>query len=314
MDQREHLVRVFPFFFLTATMKKALNIDEQIALLKSRGMTIADEAKAAEVLLDIGYYRLGFYWYPFEVHPQQGKPRHHQFLHGTTFDDAVRLYYFDRDLRNIVVNVTGRIEVNFRTALIYHGSIAYRNDPTWFATPSVVGDDFLSKIDSIYGDIRRNDVIMRHHKRYPSDKYAPAWKTLEFLAQGQANILFNSLKDDALKETIVARYGLRPGIFSRYINVVRIVRNRCAHGHYLYNFHPAQSIPNSSFLHLDGHNNDVVGCLMVVDRLLGCVSASRSLEFRSQVQALVKNPKNATILPHTSHLLAVVKGRQDGGV
>ena len=42
-------------------MKKALNIDQQIAKLKSHGMEFDNEEKAKEILLDIGYYRLGFY-------------------------------------------------------------------------------------------------------------------------------------------------------------------------------------------------------------------------------------------------------------
>ena len=46
--------------------KEAINIDEQISLLRQRGMIIDNEDKAKEVLLDVGYYRLGFYWFPFE--------------------------------------------------------------------------------------------------------------------------------------------------------------------------------------------------------------------------------------------------------
>ena len=47
-------------------IKSATSIDMQIELLKERGMTFGDEKKAKENLLDIGYYRLGFYWFPFE--------------------------------------------------------------------------------------------------------------------------------------------------------------------------------------------------------------------------------------------------------
>lgn len=43
------------------SMKKAYTIDQQIARLKSNGMTFDDEEKAKEILLDVGYYRLGFY-------------------------------------------------------------------------------------------------------------------------------------------------------------------------------------------------------------------------------------------------------------
>lgn len=39
-------------------MKSATTIDEQLKLLKSRGLIIKDENKVREILLDIGYYRL----------------------------------------------------------------------------------------------------------------------------------------------------------------------------------------------------------------------------------------------------------------
>lgn len=44
----------------------AITLEKQIELLRSRGMIINDVEKAKEVLLDVGYYRLGFYWFPFE--------------------------------------------------------------------------------------------------------------------------------------------------------------------------------------------------------------------------------------------------------
>lgn len=46
--------------------KTATTIQEQIETLRERGMSIDDEGKAIENLSDIGYYRLGFYWFPFE--------------------------------------------------------------------------------------------------------------------------------------------------------------------------------------------------------------------------------------------------------
>ena len=48
-------------------MKKAYTIDQQIARLKSNGMVFDDEEKAKEILLDVGYYRLGFYSFPYEI-------------------------------------------------------------------------------------------------------------------------------------------------------------------------------------------------------------------------------------------------------
>ncbi len=43
-------------------------IDEQIELLRYRGMTIADDEVARHALETLGYYRLSGYWYSFREH------------------------------------------------------------------------------------------------------------------------------------------------------------------------------------------------------------------------------------------------------
>ncbi|WP_188347421.1 hypothetical protein [Sphingobacterium cavernae] len=46
---------------------QATNIDEQIKILRDeRNMIIEDVDKCKEILSDIGYYRLGFYWFHYE--------------------------------------------------------------------------------------------------------------------------------------------------------------------------------------------------------------------------------------------------------
>jgi abortive infection bacteriophage resistance protein len=44
--------------------KPFLTLDQQIALLLSRGLTIPDVNFAKDCLKNIGYYRLSGYWYP----------------------------------------------------------------------------------------------------------------------------------------------------------------------------------------------------------------------------------------------------------
>ena len=56
-----------------------------------------DEKKVKDVLLDIGYYRLGFYWHPFSI------DKEHNLVPDTKFSDVVALYYLDVDLRNILM-------------------------------------------------------------------------------------------------------------------------------------------------------------------------------------------------------------------
>jgi abortive infection bacteriophage resistance protein len=75
-------------------IKRASTVEQQIQLLLKRGMVFDFEIeKIKEILLDIGYYRLGFYWNPFEMDDK------HYFAQGTKFSDVVKLYYLDVDLK-----------------------------------------------------------------------------------------------------------------------------------------------------------------------------------------------------------------------
>ena len=82
----------------------ATTVEQQIQILKDRGLNLdLGDEKVKEVLLDIGYYRLGFYWNPFE------KDALHNFKEGTTFTNVLQLYYLDVDLKNILNKAINRI-------------------------------------------------------------------------------------------------------------------------------------------------------------------------------------------------------------
>ena len=66
-------------------MKKAFNIEEQITRLKQYGVVFDNEDKAKEILLDVGYYRMGFYSFPFEKSYPALENRTHDVKEGTTF-------------------------------------------------------------------------------------------------------------------------------------------------------------------------------------------------------------------------------------
>ena len=172
--------------------KTAIDVLEQIKLLESRGMVIKDKEKAQEVLLDAGYYRLGFYWFPFETTYPNKINRNHQFREGTNFDYIVKLYYFDFNLRSILMKYLNRIEIHFRTFLIYKVSMCYRTSPTWFADPAVVTAAYVRKFDQeVYTNrFKSTPIIQQHHKTHINDKYAPAWKTLEYMTLGGSNPSF----------------------------------------------------------------------------------------------------------------------------
>lgn len=177
--------------------KSATTIDQQLDLLKSRGLAVNDENKAREILLDVGYYRLGFYLFPFEKSYPELRNRTHEYIKDASFEDAVNLYYFDFDLRLLLMRYLNRIEIAFRTSLIYNLSNKYNPNPVWFVSPGVVNRPYAHEFEhKVYtSDFKRNPIIHRHHLNNPNDRFAPAWKTLEFMTFGAVMKLYEQLKD-----------------------------------------------------------------------------------------------------------------------
>lgn len=92
--------------------KAPLSFDEQLSLMKKRGLTVDNEEKAISYLKSISYYRLSAYFLPYQAEKDK-------FNKGITFKQIIRTYTFDRELRLIIFDCIERIEVAIRTQLIY---------------------------------------------------------------------------------------------------------------------------------------------------------------------------------------------------
>lgn len=269
----------------------AKTVDEQISLLQSRGMIIDNIEKAKEVLLDVGYYRLGFYWFPFEKSFPQKHHRVHKFKEKTDFDDAVKLYYFDFNLRNILLKPLSRIEIAFRTKVIYYVSNYYRESPTWFVDPTIVSKFQANTFErKVYKQIlETTPVIALHHKHHINDKFAPAWKTLEFMTFGKVLHLFNSIKDENIKLQVANGFGVKKLVtFVNYLNLVKDLRNTCAHGNVLYDFTPEKSIRKGpAMMKGIGNNQNLNGALRVVLFFMKEISENRYNELVAEIDDLI---------------------------
>lgn len=262
----------------------ATTVDEQIAILRNRHMIIDNVPKAKEILLDIGYYRLGFYWNCFECDDK------HTLIEGTKFEDVVSLYYLDVDLRELLLKYIYRIEVHFRTQIVYHVSNEHKESPTWFVDPNVVTSDYIADFDKFYTDKfkKNNRPIFKHHQKYINDKYAPAWKTIEFVTFGANLRLFNALKDTSIKQTIAASYNLRSlNVFTNFLSATIYVRNMCSHGGVLYDLAQPKSIkniPGGKLGFMKSHSLDA--SIKVIRYLLAQISSNREAELKNKIDEL----------------------------
>ncbi|WP_040713309.1 Abi family protein [Nocardia takedensis] len=121
---------------MSTPLKPFLSIDDQVALLAVRGMTIEPTDEAKRWLSAVGYYRLSGYSYPFRAKdPTTPAKRLDTFVLGTSFREVVALYEFDRHLKTLILSGLERVEVALRSqtghTLGGHDPLSY-NDATLF--------------------------------------------------------------------------------------------------------------------------------------------------------------------------------------
>ena len=252
-------------------------------------MVFDDEEKAKEILLDVGYYRLGFYSFPYEITFPSLEHRNHKLKPGTTFKSVYDLYEFDTKLRRLLLNALDRIEVNLRTKLIYHISLRYIDDPCWFVNRKYMTLKFINNFEEqVYAAMRKNPVIQHHHANH-SGIFAPAWKTVEFMTIGNIITLFDSLKESDAKDLVAKTYGCSKGVFFNYIETIRVLRNKCAHGSCIYRMDFPKGIKRLPANISPDCRHNVKGGIDVVRYMLGCISQARKIELEKEIHNLVSS-------------------------
>ena len=88
--------------------------EELISLLRDRGLIIKNENEALKAIHTIGYYRMSAYLHPLLCIPK----KEHKFKVGTTFEQAMSIYTFDRCLRLLIFDQIERIEIAMRSTIV----------------------------------------------------------------------------------------------------------------------------------------------------------------------------------------------------
>lgn len=222
-----------------AFTKPALSISEQIELLLSRGLIIVDREQAKHALTYIGYYRLSGYMLPFQH--QMLEPPLHQFKQGTTFEDILNLYSFDRKLRLLVMDAIERIEVAVRSVMTNHLSTLY--GPHWFMNKDLFqpGFNHTLLLDTLKKDLKHDSMsltqalpIKHYYKKYNHPEFPPSWMVFESVSFGMVSTTYAYLHMKEQKE-IASAFSLHSSLLKSWLQSIAYLRNLCAHHARLWN-------------------------------------------------------------------------------
>ena len=207
-------------------------------MLKERGLIIKDERQALEQLQIISYFRLASY-----LRPMEQDKENHTFKPYSTFENALNLYYFDKELRALIFTAIQSIEIALRTKIIHHVSLKY--GAFWFMDIRLSSNQqmFAENLNHIQQELQRSkeDFILEHFAKYTSPEFPPVWKTLEIVSLGTLSKLYYNMSDKAIKKQIAHDLDVPQHLYlESWIKATTLLRNCIAHHARIWN----RSFPN----------------------------------------------------------------------
>lgn len=218
--------------------KPSKTYQEQVQLLKSRNLIIADEDQAIEFLKRVNYYRLSAYFIPFQ-YPKNSVQKD-IFKSNTVFEDIVKLYCFDCELKELLFVYLGKLECSLRAKISYHHSYQYqpfgylnRNN---FKNINSKSKNYKTLFDEVQGKIKQeacrasDEPYVKHIKTTYKTQNLPIWAMVETISFGTLSKLFKILHTQE-KKKIMDEYnvGVDTTVFENWVEQLSILRNRVAH-------------------------------------------------------------------------------------
>ena len=229
-------------------VKEFKTIDQQIDILKKKGLIIDDLNKAEDILLKENYFFLNGYRHLF-----MNSPTDRTFVSGATFDELYSLFLFDRYSRNILFKNLLIIENRLKSVISYQLSKKYGYREKDYLNIKNFNRDPEKKrrvkdvIDKMKRQIRintsRHNATMHYLRNYG---YIPLWILVKVLSFGMVCELFSILKDEDKLE-ISSVFGITVEYLESFLPILSNYRNLCAHEDIVFDNKTEREIPDTEY-------------------------------------------------------------------
>jgi len=226
-------------------------LDEQIQILKTKGLVITDLEKTKNILLRENYFFISGYRHLF-----MKSSKDNVFIPGTTFEELYAMFVFDRRIRNIFFKNLLIIENNIKSLISYELSKKYGFKESDYLNPKNFSKDpikvrqvrdVLSKVKrQIRINGKQHSATMHYITNYG---YIPLWILVKVLSFGIVGELYDIL-DDADQIDIAHVYNVDVETLVIYLSILSNYRNLCAHEDILYDYRTQKVIPDTRYHYL----------------------------------------------------------------
>lgn len=260
-------------------IKTFKTIDEQIEILKSKGLKIDNIDYAKTVLLRENYFFLSGYRHLFLK-----SPKDRMFIPGTDFKELYAMFNFDRQIRNIFFKNILIVENNAKSIFSYQLSKKYGIREKDYLNPSNFdrSSDKSRQVNDLLKKIKRqirvnggqHSATMHYMNNYG---YVPFWVVVKVLSFGLISELFTIMKRDDQKD-VAEVYGISVDSLLVYLPILANFRNLCAHEDIMYDhrtqrciddnkYHAYLNIPKTDGEYIYG-KDDLFALVLILKQLL----------------------------------------------
>lgn len=202
-----------------------------IMKLRRQGMLVNAES-ALPYLLQVGAYRMKGYWYQWQDRETKN------FKSNVCFDEAIRRYEFDRELRRITAVALERIEIMVR--VVFSEVMAEYEGPHWFMKDEVFVSSgtankaarrsFVQKIEEEISRMRDKAFIAHYFQKYDYPRLPPSWVICECLSFGAWSYGYKDLANQRYRKLISRRFKVEDDhVFASWLHAFSVLRNVVAH-------------------------------------------------------------------------------------
>lgn len=234
-------------------------LNEQIEILKNKGLVVNNYEEAKEVLFRENYFFLTGYRHFFL--------KNNKFLPGTTFEELYSVFLFDRKIRNIMFKYILVIENNIKSIISYQLSKKYGFKEKDYLNIKNYNQDILKErqVADVVSKIKRQIRINgRNHSatiHYINNYgYLPLWIVVKVLSFGIMAEYYNILQTED-QINISDSYGISSNKLSIFLTLLANFRNLCAHEDILYNHKTQRPIPDDiihQYLNIDKKDDEYI--------------------------------------------------------
>ena len=229
-------------------IKEFKTIDQQIDILRKKGLIIDDEARAYDILLKENYFFLNGYRHLF-----MNSPTDKTFISGSTFSELYSLFLFDRYSRNIFFKNLLIIENRLKSVISYQMSKKYGyKEKDYLNVKNFTNDpekkrrvhDVIEKMKrQIRINTSRHNATLHYLNNYG---YIPLWILVKVLSFGMVCELYSILKDEDKLE-VATIFGLSKEYLEDFLPILSNYRNLCAHEDIVFDHKTERVIPDTEY-------------------------------------------------------------------